>query len=140
QNHMRLISVVLGTDSEEARADESEKLLRYGFRFYETHRLYAANKPLSTVKIWKGATDRLPLGLRRELYVTIPRGAYDKLDAKMKFQQPIVAPASKGKLYGSLNVSLDGQTVVTKPLVALKNVAEGGFFQQVMDDVMLWFE
>lgn len=140
QDHMRLISVVLGTDSEEARADESEKLLRYGFRFYETHRLYAANKPLSTVKIWKGATDRLPLGLRHELYVTIPRGAYDKLDAKMKFQQPIIAPASKGKLYGSLNVSLDGQNVVTKPLVALKSVAEGGFFQQVVDDVMLWFE
>ena len=58
----------------------------------------------------------------------------------MKFQQPIIAPASKGTLYGSVNISLDGQTVVTKPLVALKDVAEGGFFQQVVDDVKLWFE
>ena len=140
QDHMRLISVVLGTDSEEARAVESDKLLRYGFRFYETHRLYAANKPLSTVRVWKGTTEKLPLGLRHELYVTIPRGEYDKLDAKMKFQQPIIAPASKGTLYGSVNISLDGQTVVTKPLVALKDVAEGGFFQQVVDDVKLWFE
>jgi D-alanyl-D-alanine carboxypeptidase (penicillin-binding protein 5/6) len=140
QDNMRLISVVLGTDSEEARAEESEKLLSYGFRFYETHRLYAANKPLSTVRIWKGETEKLPVGLQHELYVTIPRGEYAKLDAQMKLKQPIIAPASKGALYGSLNVSLDGQTVVVKPLVALQDVAEGGLFQQMMDDIKLWFE
>ena len=140
QDNMRLISVVLGTDSEEARAEESEKLLSYGFRFYETHRLYAANKPLSTVRIWKGETEKLPVGLRHELYVTIPRGEYAKLDAQMKLKQPIIAPASKGTLYGSLNVSLDGQTVVVKPLVALQDVAEGGLFQQMVDDIKLWFE
>jgi D-alanyl-D-alanine carboxypeptidase (penicillin-binding protein 5/6) len=140
RDDMRLISVVLGTDSEEARAEESEKLLSYGFRFYETHRLYGANKPLSTVRIWKGATEKLPLGLTQALYITIPRGEYDKLDAQMKLQQPIIAPASKGGHYGSLNVSLEGQTVAVKPLVALKDVAEGGFFQQVVDDIKLWFE
>ena len=140
QNDMRLISVVLGTDSEEARAEESEKLLSYGFRFYETHRLYAAKQPLSTVRIWKGETEKLPLGLQQALYITIPRGQYDKLDAQMKVQQPITAPVTAGTLYGSLNVSLDGQTVVAKPLVALKNVAEGGFFQRLVDDVKLWFE
>ena len=83
---------------------------------------------------------KLALGLSNELYITIPRGAYSKLDAQMKVQQPIIAPASKGKLYGSLNVSLDGQTVVSKPLVALQDVAEGSFLQQVMDDIKLWFE
>jgi D-alanyl-D-alanine carboxypeptidase (penicillin-binding protein 5/6) len=140
QDNMRLISVVLGTDSEEARAEESQKLLSYGFRFYETHRLYAANQPLSTVRIWKGASEKLKVGLRHELYVTIPRGEYSKLDAQMKLNQPIIAPASKGALYGSLNVSLDGQTVVVKPLVALQDVAEGGLFQQMMDDIKLWFE
>ncbi len=140
QDNMRLISVVLGTDSEEARAEESQKLLSYGFRFYETHRLYGANQPLSTVRIWKGATEKLPVGLQHELYVTIPRGEYSKLDAQMKLQQPIIAPASKGAPYGSLNVSLDGQTVVVKPLVALQDVAEGGIFQQVVDDIKLWFE
>ena len=140
RDNMRLISVVLGTDSEEARAEESEKLLSYGFRFYETHRLYGANQALSTVRIWKGATEKLPLGLQHELYVTIPRGKYDKLDAQMKFQQPLLAPASKGHVYGSLNVSLEGQPVAVEPLVALDNVAEGDFFQQVMDDIKLWFE
>jgi len=140
QDNMRLISVVLGTDSEEARAEESEKLLSYGFRFYETHRLYAANKPLSTVRIWKGETEKLPVGLQHELYVTIPRGEYSKLDAQMKMQQPIMAPARKGVNYGSLNVSLDGQTVAVEPLVALQNVAEGGIFQQLVDDIKLWFE
>jgi D-alanyl-D-alanine carboxypeptidase (penicillin-binding protein 5/6) len=140
QDNMRLISVVLGTDSEEARAVQSEKLLRYGFRFYETHRLYEAGKPLSTVRIWKGASENLPLGLTKELYVTIPRGEYNKLDARMKIKQPIIAPATKGKLYGSLNVNLDGQAVAARPLVALKNVAEGDFFHQLVDDVKLWFE
>jgi D-alanyl-D-alanine carboxypeptidase (penicillin-binding protein 5/6) len=114
--------------------------LSYGFRFYETHRLYAANKPLSTVRIWKGETEKLPVGLQHELYVTIPRGEYSKLDAQMKIQQPIMAPARKGVNYGSLNVSLDGQTVAVEPLVALQNVAEGGIFQQLVDDIKLWFE
>ena len=140
QDNMRLISVVLGTDSEEARAEESQKLLSYGFRFYETHRLYAANQPLSTVRIWKGASEKLPVGLQHELYITIPRGEYSKLDAQMKLKQPIIAPASKGAHYGSLNVSLDGQTLAVKPLVALQDVAEGDIFQQVVDDIKLWFE
>lgn len=140
RDNMRLISVVLGTNSENARAVESEKLLSYGFRFYESHRLYAADQPLSTVRIWKGEAEKLPLGLTHELYITIPRGEYDKLDARIKVQQPIIAPVSKGTHYGSLNVNLEGQTIVKKPLVALKSVAEGGFFQQVMDDIRLWFE
>ena len=140
QDKMRLISVVLGTDSEEARADESQKLLSYGFRFFETHRLYGGDEALSTVRVWKGETENLPLGLQQELYVTIPRGQYDKLNAEMKVKQPIIAPVSKGALYGSLNISLNGQTVVAKPLVALEDVAEGGMFQQVMDDIKLWFE
>ena len=95
---------------------------------------------MSTVRVWKGETENLPLGLQQELYVTIPRGQYDKLNAEMKVKQPIIAPVSKGALYGSLNISLNGQTVVAKPLVALEDVAEGGMFQQVMDDIKLWFE
>jgi D-alanyl-D-alanine carboxypeptidase (penicillin-binding protein 5/6) len=140
QDNMRLISVVLGTDSEEARADESQKLLSYGFRFFETHRLYNADQALSTVRVWKGEKESLPLGLQQELYITIPRGQYDKLNAAMKVQQSITAPVSKGTLYGSLNISLDGQTIVTKPLIALDTVAEGGFFQRAVDDIKLWFE
>jgi len=140
QDKMRLISVVLGTASEDARADESQKLLSYGFRFYETHRLYGADEVLSTARVWKGESQSLPLGLQQELYITIPRGQYDKLNAALKVQQPIIAPANKGAPYGSLNISLDGQTVVARPLVALHDVAEGGFFQRAVDDIKLWFE
>ena len=140
QGDMRLISVVLGTDSENARAEESEKLLSYGFRFFETHRVYAANQALSTVHVWKGEAENLPLGLQQELYITIPRGEYNKLDAKLKLQQPIIAPAAKGAKYGDLNISLDGQTVAARPLVALKGVAEGGLFRRAVDDIKLWFE
>jgi D-alanyl-D-alanine carboxypeptidase (penicillin-binding protein 5/6) len=140
QDGMRLISVVLGTDSEEARADESEKLLSYGFRFYETHRLYGADKPLSTVRVWKGAAENLPVGLQQPLYVTIPRGQYDKLNAAIKVQQPIIAPVTQGAVYGSLNVSLNGETVAARPLVAFRGVAEGGLFRRVVDDIRLWLQ
>jgi D-alanyl-D-alanine carboxypeptidase (penicillin-binding protein 5/6) len=137
---MRLISVVLGTDSEEARADESEKLLSYGFRFYETHRLYGSDKPLSTVRVWKGAAENLPVGLKQPLYVTIPRGQYDKLKAMIKVQQPLTAPVTQGAVYGSLNVSLNGETVAARPLVAMQSVAEGGLFTRVVDGIKLWFK
>lgn len=140
QDNMRLISVVLGTVSEDARAEESEKLLSYGFHFYETRRLYGANQPLSNVHIWKGETESLPLGLQQELYIAIPRGQYGGLNAGMKIQKPIIAPASKGAPYGSLNISLNGQTLVAKPLVALKGVAEGSLFQRIVDDIKLRFE
>jgi D-alanyl-D-alanine carboxypeptidase (penicillin-binding protein 5/6) len=140
QGGMRLISVVLGTGSEEARANESEKLLSYGFRFYETHRLYAAGKPLSTVRVWKGEAENLPVGLQEPLYVTIPRGEYDQLNAAIKVQQPITAPVTKGAVYGSLNVSLNGETVAARPLVAFQEVPEGGLFTRVVDDIRLWFE
>lgn len=140
QDKMRLVSVVLGTDSEDARADESQKLLSYGFRFYETHRLYGPDQTLSTVRIWKGENESLPLGLEQELYITIPRGQYDKLNAALKIQEPIIAPANKGAPYGSLNITLNGQTVVAEPLVAKQDVAEGGFLQRAMDGIRLWFE
>lgn len=92
---MRLISVVLGTASERARANESQTLLNYGFRFYETHRLYAANKPLTTTRVWKGEMEQLPLGLNRDLYLTIPRGQYKKMAAAMIVTPEIIAPVKK---------------------------------------------
>ena len=140
QDGMRLISVVLGTVSEEARAEESEKLLSYGFRFYETRRLYGANQVLSTVRVWKGERENMQLGLQQDLVLTIPRGQYDKLSAVMNIQKPIAAPVSRGATYGSLNVSLNGQNVAVKPLVALQGVAEGGLFRRAVDHVKLWFE
>jgi len=137
---MRLISVVMGAHSEKGRAQESQKLLNYGFRFYETHRLYAAGKPLKQMRIWKGATESLPLGLSNELFVTVPRGQYKDLRASLSVDRTIVAPASKGQAFGSVDVSLGGKTLVKRPLVALQNVAEGGLGQQGKDNVMMMLQ
>ncbi|MEK7322397.1 MAG: D-alanyl-D-alanine carboxypeptidase family protein [Pseudomonadota bacterium] len=140
QDGMRLISVVLGTAGDNERALESEKLLGYGFRFFETHRLYSARQPLSSVRVWKGATENLPLGLQQDLYLTIPRGTYKELKAEMRVDNPIIAPAAKGKRYGALNISLQGEALAARPLVALNEVAEGGMLQRALDAVRLWMQ
>ena len=134
---MRLISVVMNTASEKARANESQKLLKYGFRFFSTHRLYEANKPLTNLPIWKGESDKLPLGLAKALYITIPRGQYDNLKATMKVDETIVAPVEKGQEFGTVNVSLDGKQIVEQPLISLKAVAEGGLFTRLKDTVLM---
>lgn len=140
QDGMRLISVVLGTAGDNERAHESDKLLGYGFRFFETHRLYRAAQPLSTARIWKGVTENLPLGLQQDLYLTIPRGTYKQLKAEMRVNNPIMAPAAKGARYGTLNISLQGEVLAERPLVALSEVAEGGMLQRAMDAVRLWMQ
>lgn len=137
---MRLISVVLGTKSENARAQESQTLLNYGFRFFETHRLYADNQPLTKVRIWKGSADELPLGLATPLYVTIPRGRYNELKADVNLPPQIMAPASKGESFGHVSVRLDDATLADRPLVALQEVEEGGLFDQFVDEVQLMFQ
>ncbi len=140
QDEMRLISVVMGTRSEEARAVESQKLLNYGFRFYETHRLYAAAQPLKSMRIWKGEHEQLQLGLAEDLYVTVPRGQYQELKASLTVEQAVMAPARRGQRFGSVNVRLGGESVAEMPLVALQDVAEGGLFQKLSDSVLLLFE
>ena len=140
RDEMRLISVVMGTNSEKARAQESQKLLNYGFRFFETHRLYAADEPLKQMRIWKGATESLPLGLSEELYVTVPRGQYKDLNASLSVDKTIVAPASKGQAFGMVNIKLGEEVLAQRPLVALQDVGEGGLWQKVTDHVMLMFQ
>lgn len=137
RDNMRLISVVLGATSENARANESQTLLNYGFRFYETHRLYAANKPLSTVRIWKGEAENLALGLNKDLYLTIPRGQYKSLAASMSVSPQITAPVVKGQVHGAVRVVLDGKEVARQPLVALQAVNEGGLWRRFVDWVLL---
>jgi D-alanyl-D-alanine carboxypeptidase (penicillin-binding protein 5/6) len=140
QDDMRLISVVMGTHSENARADESQALLNYGFRFYETHRPYEAGKELTRIRVWKGDREQLGLGLQDDLYVTIPRGAYDKLEAQMDLDPQLIAPVQDNQQVGNLRISLDGTAVATAPLVALQPVAEGGLWAEVKDTVLLWME
>lgn len=137
---MRLVAVVLQDRSEDARAASSQALLNYGFRFFETRKLYNAGQPLKQARIWKGAQEELPLGLERDLYVTFPRGKYQSLQASASFTPGIVAPAGAGERFGTLNVSLDEAVIAERPLVAVQAVPEGSWWQQLSDTVLLWFQ
>ncbi|MET0092557.1 MAG: D-alanyl-D-alanine carboxypeptidase family protein [Sedimenticola sp.] len=140
RNGMRLISVVMGTKSENARAKESQALLNYGFRFYETHRLYGAGEALTQVRVWKGASEQLRLGLKEDLVVTIPRRQYKNLKPGMTIPPKIMAPMRKGQEVGKVKVMLGDRVVAESPLVALEGVEEGGIWQTVKDSALLMFE
>lgn len=140
QDQMRLIAVVLGTKSENARADESQKLLTYGFRFFETHKLYKAGESLTRARVWKGEAEELSLGLADDLYVTIPRGQYNALKASMNLATQIIAPVPSGTVLGAVYVALNDQPVANRDLVALQEVPEGGMFRSLIDTAKLWFE
>ena len=137
---MRLFAVVMGTNSEDARAKESQSLLNYGFRFFETHRLYGVGDALSRVRVWKGDKEKVALGLTEDLYVTIPRRQYDRLKASMSVDPQLTAPIDKGRRLGKVTIALSGQTVAEMPLVALQQINEGGIINQIKDSVLLWFE
>jgi D-alanyl-D-alanine carboxypeptidase (penicillin-binding protein 5/6) len=137
---MRLITVVLGTENANARVDASQALLNYGFRFFETHKLYDAGTRLTTSRIWKGSTDTVPLGLDQALYVTIPRGQYKLLDASMSIDDRITAPVNEGQSLGSVQVKLGDEVVADKPLVSLQMIGEGSFWQRISDEALLYLE
>lgn len=137
---MRLISVVLGTASPEARADASQALLSYGFRFFETHRLYAGGQEITTARVWKGNPQVASLGLTDDLYVTIPRGRYDALSAVMDLSTDLIAPLEKDASVGAVRVSLDGEPVADLPLVVLNEVGQAGFLARLKDEIALWLQ
>ncbi len=137
RDDMRLISVVMNTTSEKARAAESQKLLKYGFRFFSSHRLYAANEPLTRLPVWKGESAEVAVGLEQPLHVLIPRGQYDNLKATMNVDETIIAPVEKGREVGTVNITLDGTTITQQPLISLESVAEGGLFTRLKDSVLL---
>jgi D-alanyl-D-alanine carboxypeptidase (penicillin-binding protein 5/6) len=137
---MRLISVVMGTASPNARANESQSLLNYGFRFFETHKLYEAGTALTEAVVRKGETSKLSVGVAEDVYVTAARKHYNELKAETQLDKAITAPISKGATVGSLNVSLAGNTVLTKPLVAMNDVAEGGIFRRLYDAILVLLE
>lgn len=139
RNGMRLISVVMGTNSEEARATESQKLMTYGFRYYETHKLYSADQMLNEAELWGGAQDSVKLGITRDLYVTIPRGQHSDLSANLDVDRVIEAPVQTAGQYGTVNVKLAEDMITQVPLVALEAVEEGGFFKRLWDQIVLFF-
>lgn len=134
----RVVSVVVGTASPEARAVESSKLLNYGLQFFETPKLYAANKAVSEVPVYKGSESKLGVGFNQDVYVTVARGQAGKLKADLSTMQPVIAPVKKGQVVGKLTVSLDGKPVREVPVVALTAIEEGGFFSRLWDSIKLW--
>jgi len=137
---MRLISVVLGTKSEKKREAVSQSLLSYGFRFYESNKLYSAGETLNTARIWKGAAENINLGVEEDLSVTIPRGQYKKLDATIEVNSNIEAPVEKGQKVGMVSVTMEGKEIASQPLVALQTIEEGSFWQRSKDQILQLFE
>ena len=135
----RLISVVMGSESESMRTQQSQAVLNYGFRFFESHQLYAANQVLKEPEIYKGETDTVSLGVQNPLRIVIPRGHYEKLAASMELPSLITAPITQGQVLGHVRVRLDNKLVAERDLVALKAVPEGGFFKRMSDGVALWW-
>ncbi|WP_407920166.1 D-alanyl-D-alanine carboxypeptidase family protein [Halopseudomonas xinjiangensis] len=136
---MRLISVVMGTSSEAARAAETQKLLTWGFRFFETRAFYQPGQVVSTARVWAGAQDQVELGLNEGLVMTMPRGQMDKLEAGVTMNNAIKAPIAAGDVLGQVEVKLGEEVVHTAPLVALRAVEEAGIFGRLWDTVRLFF-
>lgn len=136
----RLISVVMGSTSEAQRANDSMALLNWGFRFFETHRLYDAGEELATQRIWKGRDNELSLGLAEPLLVSTARGKYEQLQPSMDLPATLVAPVEEGQVMGTVRVMLDGEVVAERPLVALQAVERAGFFKRLWHEFLMWWQ
>lgn len=136
---MRLVSVVMGARSEEIRAAESQKLMTWGFRYFETRKLYGALQSLQDIRLWGGKAATLPVGLEQDLYLTVPRGQADKIEIEIEVDQFVLAPVEKGSPLGRLVVKLADEVLVDSPLVANQAGEPGGFFKRIWDRIMIFF-
>ena len=137
KDNMRLIAVVMGTKSDSARAEEANKLLAYGFRFYESRKLYPGLTSLKKARIWNGKEKEVDLGLAEDLYVTIGQGQYDHIKTSLNLDKVIKAPTTQGTALGTIAIQLDNKTISERPVVALTTVESGGFLNRLYDNVAL---
>ena len=140
RNGMRLIAVVLGNQSEEARVRESQLLLNYGFRFFETLLLYPADGAVTEARVWKGSRELTDLGVKDNFYVTIPKGSYDQLEAAVDVPLQLMAPLDPLQQLGKIRVVLNEETMASADLYTLTEVETGNLWQRTRDTVLLWFE
>ena len=136
---MRLVTVVMGTESERARAVESKKLLNYGFRFFETFTPYKAGEKFVSDRVWMGDAKEVDLGILVDTPITIPRGQRKNLEANFKLDRQLTAPLAKGEVVGKLFLQLDGEDIAEYPLVTLQEINEGGIFSRLLDYIKLQF-
>lgn len=139
RNDTRLIAVVMGTTSEQARAQEVQKMLNYGFRYYESERLFRSGQELIEARVWGGQADQLSVGMTEDVYVTIPRGSRNDLESTVDLDSVIKAPINVGDELGRVKVSYNGEVLVDQPVLALTEVPEGGFFKRIWDAIKLFF-
>ncbi len=136
----RLISVVLGTAGEGVRAQESQKLLNFGFQFYDAVRLYGKEQAVSQLKVWKGAADQVKAGFLDDLVLSLPKGLAEKVKVQLVSRQPLIAPVAKGQQVGTLKLSIDDKPYGEYPVVALEAVPVAGIFGRAWDSIRLWFQ
>ena len=136
----RLLSVLIGSTSEAARAQESLKLLNWGYQFFDSVKLYGAAEPVRSLQVWKGAESAVKAGFRSDLVITVPKGEADKLKAELVSQQPLVAPVAQGQRVGTLRVTHDGAALGEYPLIALQAVPAAGIFGRAWDTLRLWLK
>jgi D-alanyl-D-alanine carboxypeptidase (penicillin-binding protein 5/6) len=140
RDDMRIVSVVLGTSSTKARADGSQALINYAFRFFETRLLFKAGEEISNARIWKSANEYSRLGVLEDLYITVRRGSYDSLESTLDIPAIVVAPIAAGQPVAELSINLEGEQLLKTPLRALDDNPDGSFWQRTKDSVSLWFE
>ena len=126
--------------TQRSRADGSQALVNYGFRFFETRLLFKAGEEISTARVWKSANEYSRLGVLEDLYITVRRGSYDRLESKLDIPAVVLAPLSAGQPVAELSISLDGEELINTPLRALDDNPAGSFWQSTKDTVSLWFE
>ena len=137
---MRVVSIVLGTSSAKARIDGSQALINYAFRFFETRLLFKAGEVIANARIWKSANEFSSLGVLEDLYITVPRGAYNSLESVHNIPAILEAPVAMGQPLGEMTISLTDNVLVNQPLRALADNPSGSFWQRTVDSVSLWFE
>ncbi|HRQ56384.1 MAG TPA: D-alanyl-D-alanine carboxypeptidase family protein [Azoarcus taiwanensis] len=136
----RLISVVLGAESETVRAQESLKLLNYGFQFFDTVRLYGAEQEMSRIQVWKGIVNDVPVGFLDDFVMSLPKDGAQRVEAALASHQPVMAPIQRGQELGTLTLSVDGRLLGEYPVVALQDVEVAGFFGRLWDALRLWIK
>lgn len=136
---MRLIAVVMGTDSVNARAIEAQKLLTYGFRFYETHELFTGNEVLSSNEVWSGKSNSVDIGVQEQAFITIPNNSSDELVTELEIEESLRAPITAGDVLGQVTVSFDDQVYYQGEVIALQTIERGSLIKRIMDWLTLFF-
>jgi D-alanyl-D-alanine carboxypeptidase (penicillin-binding protein 5/6) len=134
------VSVLLGSTSESARAQESQKLLNWGFQFFDSVKLHPAHQSVKAIEVWKGSDSEIKAGFKEDIIVTVPKGEMEKLKAELLTVQPLLAPIAEGQRVGTLRVSHDGKPLGEYPLVALEGVSTAGMFGRAWDTLRLWLK